>query len=263
MIAALENQAVASNSSSPFLSIVIPAYNEEVRLPESLRSITTWAEKQAYQVEVVIVDNNSGDRTGAIAQEFAEQFPFVRGLFEGEQGKGAAVRTGMLAAQGRYRFICDADLSMPIDEVERFLPPQLDGYDIAIASREIAGAVRYDEPPYRHLMGRVFNTIVRLFAVPGLQDTQCGFKMFRDEVAEQLFPLQTMNGWSFDVEVLYAARRFGYRIVEVPIHWTYKSNTRIHPLRDSIDMFVEVFKIRRNGLRGMYSPSAHGLSRRS
>ena len=106
-------------------------------------------------------------------------------------------------------------------------------------------------------MGRVFNTIVRLFAVPGFQDTQCGFKMFRDDVAESVFPLQTMNGWSFDVEVLYAAQRRGYRIVEVPINWYYKDNTRIHPIRDSIDMFAEVFKIRRNGLRGMYNRSDH------
>ncbi len=258
----MENRAGDSNDTHPFLSIVIPAYNEEARLPDSLREIADWAGGQSYQVEVVVVDNNSADRTGAITQEFAAQYPFVRGLFEGAQGKGAAVRTGMLAARGDYRFICDADLSMPIAEVENFLPPRLPQLDIAIASREIAGAVRYDEPPYRHLMGRVFNTIVRWFAVPGLQDTQCGFKMFRADVAERLFPRQTMNGWSFDVEVLYMARLHGYSIVEVPIHWTYKSNTRIHPLHDSIDMFVEVFKIRRNGRRGMYAPADHDLPRR-
>jgi dolichyl-phosphate beta-glucosyltransferase len=135
----------------------------------------------------------------------------------------------------------------------------LDQFDIAIASREAPGAIRYDEPWYRHLMGRVFNTIVRWFAVPGFQDTQCGFKMFRAEVAENLFPLQTMNGWSFDVEILYAARSWGYRIVEVPIHWYYKSNTRIHPVGDSIDMFVEVFRIRRNGRRGLYEPRKDDL----
>ena len=242
----------------PFLSIVIPAYNEEARLPDSLHAIIDFIDRQDYPVEVVVVDNNSADRTRAIAQEFADHHPYVRVLFEKVQGKGAAVRTGMLSARGRYRFICDADLSMPIDEVQKFLPPRLTDYDIAIASREAPGAVRYNEPWYRHLMGRVFNTIVRLFAVPGFQDTQCGFKMFRDEVAEDVFPLQTMNGWSFDVEVLYAARRRGYRIVEVPINWYYKDNTRIHPLHDSIDMFVEVFKIRRNGLRGMYNRSGHG-----
>ncbi len=142
-------------------------------------------------------------------------------------------------------------------EVQKFLPPQLSGYDIAIASRERrapSGTTSVVPPPE----GRVFNTIVRLFAVPGFQDTQCGFKMFRDAVAEDVFPLQTMNGWSFDVEVLYAAQRRGYKIVEVPINWYYKDNTRIHPIHDSIDMFVEVFKIRRNGLRGMYSRSKHG-----
>ena len=241
----------------PFLSIVVPAYNEEARLPASLQAIAGFVEQQTYSVEVLVVDNNSTDSTQAIAQEFASEQPYIRVLFEKTQGKGAAVRTGMLAARGQYRFICDADLSMPIEEVQKFLPPQLSGYDIAIASREAPGAVRYNEPWYRHLMGRVFNTIVRLFAVPGFQDTQCGFKMFRDDVAESVFPLQTMNGWSFDVEVLYAAQRRGYRIVEVPINWYYKDNTRIHPIRDSINMFAEVFKIRRNGLRGMYNRSDH------
>jgi len=241
------------NTRQPFLSIVIPAYNEEARLPESLRAITDFVAQKDYPVEVLIVDNNSTDRTAAIIAEFAAEFPYIRGLAEHTQGKGAAVRTGILAARGAYRFICDADLSMPIEEVDKFLPPQLDDFDITIASREIAGAVRYDEPWYRHLMGRVFNLIVRLFAVPGLQDTQCGFKMFRAEVAEDLFPLQTMDGWSFDVEILYAARQRGWRIVEVPIHWYYKANTRISPLRDSLDMFVEVLKIRRNGRRGLYA----------
>lgn len=248
-----------TRSEAPLLSIVIPAYNEAARLPQSLKLITEFITRQAYSAEVIVVDNNSHDQTQAIAQEFAAEFPCVRVLFEGTQGKGAAVRAGILAARGQYRFICDADLSMPIEEIGKFLPPNLDQYDIAIASREAPGAVRYDEPWYRHLMGRVFNTIVRWFAVPGFQDTQCGFKMFRAEAAEDLFPLQTMNGWSFDVEVLYAALQRGYRIVEVPIHWYYKANTRIHPIHDSIDMFVEVFKIRRNGLRGLYRRTGDGL----
>jgi len=201
---------------------------------------------------VVVVDNNSSDGTRAIVETFAAQAPYVRVLFEGAQGKGAAVRTGMLAARGAYRFICDADLSMPIDEVGRFLPPTLSDFDVAIGSREAPGAIRYDEPWHRHVMGRVFNTIVRLFAVHGFQDTQAGFKMFRAEAAEALFPLQTLDGWSFDVEVLFIAQQRGYRIVEIPIPWYYKSNTRIHPLRDSIDMFTDVLRIRWNALRGRY-----------
>jgi dolichyl-phosphate beta-glucosyltransferase len=241
----------------PFLSIVIPAYNEEVRLPDSLKQITDFVATKPYRSEIVIVNNNSKDRTAAIIEDYARQFACVRGLFEGTQGKGAAVRTGMLAAQGQYRFICDSDLSMPIEEIDKFLPPLINSFDIAIASREARGAVRYDEPSYRHIMGRVFNTIVRVLAVPGLQDTQCGFKMFRADVAEALFPLQTMNGWSFDVEVLFAARIWGYSIVEVPINWYYKSNTRIHPLRDSFDMVIEVLKIRQNGMRGLYRRSTH------
>jgi dolichyl-phosphate beta-glucosyltransferase len=250
-------------NDKPFLSIVIPAYNEETRLPGSLQAIADFVAHKTYPVEVLIVNNNSRDRTGQIIEEYAGKFSFVRGMVETTQGKGAAVRTGMLAARGDYRFICDADLSMPIEEIDKFLPPDLESYDIAIASREAPGAVRYEEPWYRHLMGRVFNTIVRLFAIPGLQDTQCGFKMFRADVAKALFPLQTLNGWGFDVEILYAAQRWDYTIVEVPINWYYKDNTRIHPLRDSVDMFLEVFKIRRNGLRGSYTPHDDDATRRS
>jgi dolichyl-phosphate beta-glucosyltransferase len=239
-------------AESPHLSIVVPAYNEEARLGASLEQIAAFVAAQRYPVEVIVVDNHSTDRTHTIADGFAAERPYFRVLFEGVQGKGAAVRTGMLAARGRYRFICDADLSMPIEEVNKFLPPQLEGYDIAIGSREAPGAVRYDEPFYRHLMGRVFNTVVRLLAVPGFQDTQAGFKMFIAEAVEDLFPLQTLDGWGFDVELLHAALRRGWRIGEVPIHWYYKTNTRIQPLSDSIGMLREVFRIWRNGRRGLY-----------
>lgn len=245
----------------PLLSIVIPVYNEQQRLPQSLQQIRDFVARQPYAVEVVVVDNNSTDRTRAMAQAFAAEMPGLRVLVETRQGKGAAVRAGMLGACGAYRFICDADLSMPIDEVNKFLPPQCDGFDIAIGSREAPGAVRYDEPWHRHLMGRVFNTIVRLFAVHGFQDTQCGFKMFRAEVAEALFPLQTLNGWSFDVEILYLAQQRGDRIVEVPVHWFYKANTRIHPLHDSLAMFADVMTIRRRAWQGLYSPASHDSAR--
>lgn len=237
------------------LSIVVPAYNEEARLPDSLQAVAQFVATRSYAIEVIVVNNNSKDRTGAIIDEFAGQHPWLRGLFEGRQGKGAAVRSGMLAARGEYRFMCDADLSMPIEEVDHFLPPHCENFDIAIASREVRGAVRYGEPWTRHFMGRIFNTIVRVLAIPRLQDTQCGFKMFRAGAAETLFPLQTMDGWSFDVEILFAAQRHGYRIVEVPIHWYYKANTRVHPLRDSAAMFLEVLKVRRNGMRGLYAPA--------
>lgn len=244
----------STRPSRPHLSIVIPAYNEEHRLPESLQAIVEFTARQPYSVEVVVVDNNSDDGTAAVIADYAAEFPFVHGLFEGTQGKGAAVKRGMLAAQGHFRFICDADLSMPIDEVNKFFPLIENGFDIAIGSREAPGAQRYDEPSHRHIMGRVFNTIVRLLAIPKLQDTQCGFKMFTATATERLFPLQTMNGWSFDVEILYAARLHGFRVVEVPINWFYKATDHIHPIRDSIDMFLEVLKIRLKGRQGYYQP---------
>ena len=240
------------DQQKPLLSIVIPAYNEESRLPASLDAILAFTVTQPYQIETVVVDNNSRDRTHAIIEDYAARHSSIRLVVEKRQGKGAAVRTGMLAAQGAFRFICDADLSMPIEEVTKFMPPTLSSYDIAIGSREARGAVRYNEPWYRHFMGRVFNTIVRVFAVHGLQDTQCGFKMFTAEVTESLFPLQTLTGWGFDVELLFIAQKRNMRILEVPINWYYKDNTRIHPIRDSIDMFLDVIRIRRNSLRGYY-----------
>ena len=162
----------------------------------------------------------------------------------------------MLAAGGEYRFIADADLSMPIDQVLRFLPPQLPDVDIAIASREAPGAVRYGEPPYRHLIGRGFNLLVRWIAVPGFQDTQCGFKAFRDRAAIDLFQAQQLDGWTFDVEVLFIGLRRGYRIVEVPIPWYYNPGSRVRVVRDSIAMLRDLFRIRRLWGQGAYEPAA-------
>jgi dolichyl-phosphate beta-glucosyltransferase len=235
------------------LSIIIPAYNEEGRLQGSLEQIERFVAEQDYGIEVVVVNNNSSDATPQIAEAFAAAHPDYACVFhEPRQGKGAAVKTGMLNGRGAYLFICDADLSMPIEEVNRFLPPAIDGYDVAIASRELPGAKRVGEPEYRHLMGRVFNLIVRVLAVPGIQDTQCGFKAFRREVAQDVFPRQTIDGWGFDVEVLFIARKLGYKLVEVPITWYYKPQSRVKPIHDSINMFVEVLRVRMNGWRGLY-----------
>jgi dolichyl-phosphate beta-glucosyltransferase len=168
-------------------------------------------------------------------------------------GKGWAVRQGMVAAMGDYRFICDADLSMPIEEITQFFPPALADAPVAIASREAPGAVRYDEPEVRHLIGRAFNTLVRLMVLPGLQDTQCGFKCFRADAAQAIFPLLTIRGWTFDVEALFIARRLGYAITEVPIHWRYQKFSRVKVLRDSLHMAADLLRIRRNGRNGMYN----------
>lgn len=243
-------------TNTPLLSLIIPAYNEANRLPKTLPQVTDFMLKQAYSAEVIIVNNNSDDNTRAIAEEFVKEFPFVRVMDEPAQGKGAAVRTGMLGARGSYFFMADADLSMPIDEVSKFLPPNLNDYDVAIASREAPGAVRYNEPGYRHWMGRLFNFIVKVMAVPGFQDTQCGFKCFSREVALDILSNQTIDGWAFDVELLFIAQRRNYKIVEVPINWYYRANSRISPFRDALNMVREVVKIRINGWRGLYDIQA-------
>lgn len=235
-----------------FLSVIVPAYNEEYRLPDSLRRIVGHLGKQEYTSEVIVVDDGSEDGTAQVVEEMMTELPIFSLLRTEHRGKGHAVKRGMLAGRGEYLFICDADLSMPIEELYKFLPPALGGYDVAIASREVPGARRYDEPPYRHFMGRVFNWIVRLFAVRGFQDTQCGFKCFKKEAAQEVFSYQIMDGWGFDVEILFIAQKRGYKIVEVPIDWYYSANSRIHPIRDSIGMFREVMRIRLNDLKGRY-----------
>lgn len=236
------------------LSLVIPAYNEAERLPRTLPTVTDFLENQPYQSEVIIVNNNSTDQTRAIALEFAATRPYIKVLDEMQQGKGAAVRTGMLAATGDYIFMADADFSMPVQEIKKFLPPELDDYDVAIGSREAPGAVRFNEPEYRHIMGRVFNFYVKVLAIPGFEDTQCGFKCFRREIAWDILPYQTIDGWAFDVELLFIALRRGYQVKEIPVQWHYGESSRVSPIRDSINMIREVLRIRFNGRAGRYDP---------
>jgi len=237
--------------SEPLLSIIIPAYNEERRLPKSLDQIVEFIEQQDEPMEVLIVENGSVDRTTEIAEAYAAKYPFIR-VLHSEKGKGAAVKVGMLEGQGRYLFMCDSDLSMPIAEVRKFLPPALDDYDVAIASREGPGANRYGEPEYRHMMGRVFNLVVRILAIPGFQDTQCGFKSFRREVARDIFGDLTMTGWAFDVEALYIALQRGYKVMAVPIDWYFDGDSRVSGMRDTGRMVGDVMQIRANGKRGVY-----------
>ena len=235
----------------PLLSIVIPARNEEARLPLSLGQVFAFLRQQSYSAEVVVVENGSRDRTLEVARDHARDFPALRVLHEDLPGKGRAVRRGVLEARGSYRFIADTDFSMPVEQINRFLPPACD-CPVAIASREAPGAVRYGEPYYRHLSGRVFNRLIRLLVLPDLQDTQCGFKCFRDTVAEDVFRCQTMTGWSFDVELLAIARRHGYPITEIGVPWTYTAGSRINVLRDSWRMTLDLLAIRRNLRRGVY-----------
>jgi glycosyltransferase involved in cell wall biosynthesis len=238
--------------TKPFLSIIIPAHNEESRLPSTLEKVYSFLQEQSYSSEVLIVENGSSDNTLKVAQSFQQHFPNLIVIKELGTGKGMAVRKGMLTASGDYRFMCDADLSMPIKEVKRFIPPKLENIDIAIASREAPGAIRYNEPGYRHWGGRGVNIMIRLLAVPGLHDTQCGFKMFRGAIATDLFRDQTLNNWSFDIELLFIARKRGYRIQELPIPWYFNPDTKLNPIKDAFQMAVDIISIHRNALRGVY-----------
>ena len=238
--------------ASPFLSIIIPAYNEEHRLPGTLEQIFAFLQEQSYTAEVLVIENGSSDRTYEIAHEFAERYENLHTFREKQRGKGNAVRRGMLEAQGEYRFLCDSDLSMPIAEVNHFLPPYLNEFDIAIGSREAPGAIRYNEPEYRHLGGRLINFAIRTLILSGLQDTQCGFKCFRAHTVESIFPYQRISGWAFDIEILYIARKRGYNIVEVPIHWYFNLETKLRAVKDALRMLGDIFLIHANNLRNRY-----------
>lgn len=238
-----------------YLSIIIPAYNEEARLPGTLHKVDSFLSEQAYTFEVLLVENGSSDRTADIAVQFAARHPFFRFMRVGTKSKALAVKHGMLAASGEYRFLCDADLSMPIEELPKFLPPAQEEFDVAIGSREVCGAVRYREPLYRHLMGRAYNVLIQRFLVDGIEDTQCGFKSFSGDAAECLFRMQCMEGLSFDAELLFIARNLGFRIVEVPIKWYFNGDSRVRLMRDSASMIWDIVRIRRNGQVGKYAPN--------
>lgn len=223
---------------------MIPAFNEEPRISNTLSQVVEYLTAQDYGWEVVVADDGSQDQTAQLVDQVTVDHPNVRVLRLPHRGKGWAVKNGMLAAQGEYRLLCDADLSVPIAQVERLLPPLGPRSDVVLGSREAPGAARFGEPARRHLMGRVFNLLVSRLAVPGLSDTQCGFKCFRGEAAENLFQRQTMDGFAFDVELLYLARKHGLSFVEVGVDWYYRPQSKVRPMRDSLAMTLDLLKIR-------------------
>jgi len=251
------------------LSVVIPAYNEAARLPQTLARICAYLARRPAPAEVIVVDDGSRDGTAQVVETLACAPSTVRLIRNDHRGKGYAVRTGMLAARGRIVLFTDADLSAPIEDVELLLPWFDQGYSVVIGSRVGGGAdlQRIHAPPLRRVMGRAFNWLVRLLALRGIHDTQCGFKAFRDDAAQELFSRMRLYSddtprvrggmlTAFDVEVLFIARKRGYRIREVPVHWRYGVGTKIHVVRDSWRNFRDVLQVRWNDLRGRYSDLA-------
>jgi dolichyl-phosphate beta-glucosyltransferase len=245
--------ATTAAPDEPVLSIVIPAFNEERRLPKTLAEVRRFAECQQAAIEVLIINDGSTDGTAQVVQAETEHWPALRLVDAPHRGKGGAVRAGVLAARGQFVAIADADLSMPVEQFSRFNAQVFSRSDVAIGSREAPGSRRFNEPVYRHLMGRFFNLLVQILVLPGIKDTQCGFKVIRRSVALELCRSQTIDGWAFDVEWLAIAYRRGYGIEEVPIDWYHEARSSIHPLRDSINMTRELLKIRRNARKGRYN----------
>ena len=240
---------------TPALSLVIPAYNEQARLPYTLSEIEAFLCRAGIACEVIVVDNGSTDATSAVVLQAASRFSQLRLLRTDRRGKGLAVRTGVLAAHGASVIFADADLSWPVEDIARFTTLVSDpSTPVAIGSREGLGARRVGEPSYRHLMGRVFNRVVQAYAVPGIEDSQCGFKALRRDAAQAIFRRQRIDGFAFDVEVLFLARRFGYTVRVVPLSWEHKENSRVVPVRDTLLMLSDVARVRLNAWRGAYDP---------
>jgi dolichyl-phosphate beta-glucosyltransferase len=239
----------------PAYSIVIPAYNEGARIGGTLDKVLTYAAERGWDAEVVVVNDGSGDNTVAIVRRYEQKHPKLRLLENpGNRGKGYSVRNGMLHARGEVLLFSDADLSSPIEEAPKLFAAIAEGADVAIGSRWLQRDLQTQKQPlYRQLFGRIFNLLLRMILGLKFKDTQCGFKAFTRRAAHAVFPLQKIERWGFDPELLYLANKAGFTVVEVPVVWAHSEGTRISPVRDGIRMFGEMLKIRWNALSGKYA----------
>src|SRR5215475_1797454 len=239
--------------SRPALSIIIPSFNEELRLPHSLEQIASYIQKSGRETEVLVVDDGSTDKTAAVAETFRLRIPQLRVIPNGEnRGKGYSVRHGMFEARGEIVLFTDADLSAPIEEADKLLAA-MGSYDVAIGSRALdRSLITVHESGFREFAGIVFNKIVRIVLWLPFVDTQCGFKAFWREKCEIIFEQQRIERFGFDPELLYLARHHGLRAVEIPVVWGHSDATKVSMMRDSIQMFIDVFIIRWNALTGKY-----------
>lgn len=227
-----------------FLSVIIPAFNEEERIASTLKKIYDYLNEHNYNFELILVDDGSTDSTVELV---ANNFSNVQIVKQPQNmGKGAAVRRGMLEARGTLRLFTDADLSTPIYELKKFLPEIENGYEIAIGNRALQNElIKEHQPFYREMMGKTFNKIVQLLVVRGISDTQCGFKLFTEKAAKEIFAKSEINGFSFDVEAVYLASKMGFKIKEIPVEWYNDDRSKVHPIKDSMKMLIEIMRIRK------------------
>jgi dolichyl-phosphate beta-glucosyltransferase len=245
------------NAANFDLSIIIPSYNEEARLPGTLQRIAEYLPTLGLRTEVLVVDDGSTDRTAAIAESFHGKLTGLRVLSNGtNRGKGYSVRHGMLEAQGDMVLFTDADLSAPIEESDKLLTALNNGYDVAIGSRAMdRSLISTHQSIFREFAGIIFNKIVRIVLRLPFVDTQCGFKAFRRERTRIIFEHQRIEGFGFDPELLYLARHYGLPAIEIPVRWGHSEATKVNMLGDSLKMFADIFTIRWNAMSGRYARS--------
>jgi len=248
------DQSLTPNQPRSRYSIIIPAYNESARVGATLKRVLAYATEQGWDAEVIAVDDGSRDNTAEVVRRIAQHDTRLRLLQNpGNRGKGYSIRNGMLHGQGEILLFSDADLSSPIEEANKLFAAIAEGADIAIGSRWLRSNLQTQRQPiYRQLFGRIFNLMLRITLGLNFRDTQCGFKAFTRRAAQIIFPLQTIERWGFDPELLYMARKFGLKVAEIPVAWAHCGGTRINPLRDAPQMFGEMLKIRWNALSGKY-----------
>ena len=238
--------------NSPLLSIIIPAFNEEYRIINSLEIIDKYMGTMLFNWEVLIINDGSTDNTKNIIEEWImHKHQFKVQTIE-HQGKGAAVRYGILNSNTKYQFMCDADLSMPIDKISKFLNKMEEGYQIVIGSRQKTGAKRFNESIMRHILGRLFNFLIKLILVKNIEDTQCGFKCFNSNIAKDLFKLQQINGFAFDVEILFLAQKNNIDIFELPIEWRHNDKSKVRIILDPLLMARDILYIFINNIKNKY-----------
>ena len=235
---------------NPFLSIIIPAFNEKECIESTLTTLQDYLKVQSYSWEIIVVDDGSSDTTNRLASKWSTQEPRIRVEKIPHSGKGWAVKHGILISEGDYLFMCDADLAMPIEQLPKFICQIQNGYDIVIGSRQIPGATRIGEPLSIHIRGRLYNWLVRIVTRQDFMDTQCGFKCFKSNVAKRLFKMQKTKGFGFDVEILYLANWEKLRILEIPIIWHFQNSSKVRPFTDALLMTRDALWLRLRNITG-------------